>query len=131
MRFELDARRKWAYVLNTIVASRGHEHWGVDASDGSDYIAIALASDAWSGTGRASVETASASDAVTLRSGLRLMTAPAAQGTMRLRPHRKERSRSASDAAAPDAVLSKTHQRSAACGQCLNLQARARSQSSL
>lgn len=40
--------------------------------------------DAWSRTGRVSVEAASASGPVTLRSGLALMAQPAAEGTPRL-----------------------------------------------
>ena len=48
-----------------------------------DDIALALAADAWSRTGRVSVE-ASASGRVTLRSGLVLVAQPAAEGTPRL-----------------------------------------------
>ena len=72
-RFGLDATRAWRYVLNKAAFWRG-EHWVVDVQDGSDDIALALAADAWSRTGRVSVEAASRSGApVTLRSGLVLV----------------------------------------------------------
>jgi len=83
-RFELDARRKWNYVLNKATAFWGHERWRADVRDGSDDIALALAADAWSRTGRVSVDAASASGPVTLRSGLKLIAQPAAADLPRL-----------------------------------------------
>jgi hypothetical protein len=53
-------------------------------TNGSDDIALALAADAWSRTGRVSVVAASASNGVMLRSGLNLVTKPAADGSPRL-----------------------------------------------
>lgn len=81
--FGLDASRAWTYVLNKAAFWR-HERWSVDVQDGMDDIALALAADAWSRTGRVSIEAASASGPVTLRSGLVLMAQPAAEGTPRL-----------------------------------------------
>ena len=57
--FRLNAGRMWTYVLNKAAFWR-HERWSVDVQDGSDDIALALAVDAWSRTGRVSVEAASA-----------------------------------------------------------------------
>jgi putative intracellular protease/amidase len=81
--FHLDAGRRWAYVLDKAAFWR-HERWSVDVRDGIDDIALALAADAWSRTGRVSVE-ASAAGPVTLRSGLVLMARSAADGSPRLR----------------------------------------------
>jgi putative intracellular protease/amidase len=80
--FGLDAARVWSYLLNKTAFWR-HEHWRVDVRDGSDDVALALAADAWSRTGRVSVE-ASASGPVTLRSGLVLAAQPAADRTPRV-----------------------------------------------
>ena len=80
--YVLDATRMWNYALNKIAFWR-HESWSVDVRDGTDDIALALAVDAWSRTGRVSVE-ASASGPVKLRSGLVLVARPSAQGTPRL-----------------------------------------------
>ena len=80
--FGLNASRAWNYVLNKAAFWR-HERWSVDVRDGMDDIALALAADAWSRTGRVSVD-ASASGPVTLRSGLVLVAQPAAEGTPRL-----------------------------------------------
>ena len=52
--------------------------------DGSDDIALALAADAWSRTGRIQVDATSAAGPVRLRSGLTLITQPAAPGAPRL-----------------------------------------------
>lgn len=73
----------WSYVLNKAAFWR-HQRWSVDVWDGMDDIALALAADAWSRTGRVSVEAASASGPVTLRSGVVLMAQPATEGTPRL-----------------------------------------------
>jgi putative intracellular protease/amidase len=80
--FGLNAIRAWNYVLNKAAFWR-HERWSVDVRDGLDDIALAFAVDAWSRTGRVTVD-ASASGPVTLRSGLVLVARPAAQGTRRL-----------------------------------------------
>ena len=53
--FGLNAGRTWNYVLNKAAFWR-HERWSVDVQDGMDDIALALAADAWSRTGRVSVE---------------------------------------------------------------------------
>ena len=83
-RFGLDLRRASSYLLSKVTAVWSREGWAVDVEDGTGDIALALAVDAWSRTGRVSVEAASASGPVTLRSGLRLMARPAAEGTPRL-----------------------------------------------
>lgn len=80
--FYLDARRRSAYLLNKATFWR-HDRWTVDVQNGSDDIALALAADAWSRTGRISVE-ASAAGPVSLRSGLVLVAQPAAGRTPRL-----------------------------------------------
>ena len=80
--FGLNAIRAWNYMLNKAVFWR-HERWSVDVRDGLDDIGLALAVDAWSRSGRDSVD-ASASGPVKLRSGLMLVAQPAAQGTPRL-----------------------------------------------
>jgi putative intracellular protease/amidase len=77
--FGLNAGRAWNYVL-TKAAFWRHERWKVDVYDGMDDIALAFAADAWSRTGRVSVD-ASAAGRVKLRSGLELVAQPAAQGT--------------------------------------------------
>lgn len=81
--FYLDAGRRASYLLNEAAFWR-HERWSVEVQDGSDDIALALAADAWSRTGRVSVEAASASGPVRLKSGLVLMAQPAADGSARL-----------------------------------------------
>jgi transcriptional regulator GlxA family with amidase domain len=83
-RFALDGRRRWTYIVNKVTAWWGHERWRADVADGSDDIALALVADAWSRTGRVSVQAASASGAVTLRSGLRLIAPPADERLPRL-----------------------------------------------
>ena len=80
--FGLTANRAWNYLLNKAAFWR-HERWRVDVWDGMDDIALAFAVDAWSRTGRVSVD-ASASGPVTLRSRLVLVAKPAAEGTPRL-----------------------------------------------
>jgi putative intracellular protease/amidase len=80
--FRLSASQAWKYLLNKAAFWR-HERWSAGVSDGSDDIALAFAADAWSRTGRVSVD-ASASGPVTLRSGLVLVAQPAAPGTPRL-----------------------------------------------
>jgi putative intracellular protease/amidase len=81
-RFGLDASRRWNYVLNKAAFWR-HEQWRVEVHDGIDEVALAFAADAWSRTGRVSVE-ASAPRPVKLRSGLQLVARPAEQGEPRL-----------------------------------------------
>lgn len=83
-RFELNGRRRWNFIVNKATAWWRHERWSVDVTNGSDDIALALAADAWSRTGRVSVVAASVSNVVTLRSGLKLVAKPAADGTPRL-----------------------------------------------
>ena len=80
--FGLTANRAWNYLLSKAAFWR-HERWSVDVRDGMDDIPLAFAADAWSRTGRVSIE-ASASGPVTLRSGLVLVAQPAAEGTPRL-----------------------------------------------
>jgi transcriptional regulator GlxA family with amidase domain len=81
--FGLDAARAWDYVRNKIAFWR-HQRWSIEAQNGMDDVALALVADAWSRTGRASVEAASASGPVTLRSGLVLVAQPAHEGSARL-----------------------------------------------
>jgi transcriptional regulator GlxA family with amidase domain len=81
-RFGLSASLKLNYVL-TQIAFWNHERWSVDVRNGMDDIALALAADAWSRTGRVRVE-AAAPGPVTLRSGLSLRAKPAPEGTPRL-----------------------------------------------
>ena len=80
--FEITAARAWNYLLNKAVFWR-HERWSVDMWDGMDDIPLAFAADAWSRTGRVSVD-ASAPGPVKLRSGLVLVAQPASEGTPRL-----------------------------------------------
>jgi putative intracellular protease/amidase len=75
--FSLNASRAWDYLLNKAAFWR-HQQWSVDVQDGMDDVALALVADAWSRTGRVSVEAASASGPATLRSGVVLMAQPAA-----------------------------------------------------
>ena len=81
--FDLNASRRWNYLLNKAAFWR-HQRWSVDVYNGMDDIALALRADAWSRTGRVTVEAASASGPVTLRSGVVLMAQPASEGTPRL-----------------------------------------------
>ena len=76
-KFGLDAKRKWNYIVNKI-AFWQQERWSVDVSDGMDDVALALATDAWSRTGRVGV-VASAPGPVTLASGMRLVAQPTEQ----------------------------------------------------
>ncbi|WP_280154700.1 DJ-1/PfpI family protein [Piscinibacter sp. XHJ-5] len=80
--FALDAGRALGYVLNKATFWR-RERWSVDVRDGMDDVALALAADAWSRTGRVDVE-ATAARPVTLRSGLVPVAQPAAQALPRL-----------------------------------------------
>jgi hypothetical protein len=80
--FHLDAGRMWTYVLNKITFWR-NERWSVDVRDGMDDISLALATDAWSRSGRVTVKAAAAGP-VTLRSGLVLVAQPADDDTARL-----------------------------------------------
>jgi transcriptional regulator GlxA family with amidase domain len=82
--FRLDARRAWTYVLDKALFWRV-ERRRAEVQDGMDDIALALAADAWSRTGRASVEAVSASGgSVRLKSGLVLVARPSADGSPRL-----------------------------------------------
>ena len=81
--FGLDAGRVWGYMLNKAAFWRG-ERWRVDVQDGNDDVALALAADAWSRTGRVSVEAVSPSGPVRLKSGLVLVAQSAAEGQTRL-----------------------------------------------
>ncbi|RTZ41571.1 thiamine biosynthesis protein ThiJ [Candidimonas sp. SYP-B2681] len=74
--FGLNVGRAWAYALNK-AAFWLDERWRVDVQDGIDDIALALAADAWSRSGRVGVRATSDSSPVTLRSGLLLITEPA------------------------------------------------------
>ena len=80
--FGLNAGRAWNYALNKAAFWR-HERWSVEVRDGMDDIALVLAADAWSRTGRVSVE-ASAPGPVKLRSGITLAAKPVAEGTPRV-----------------------------------------------
>jgi len=83
--FQLDARRRFDYLVNKATAVFSRERRRVDVRDGSDDIALALTADAWSRTGRVDVEPASPSgDRVTLRSGLVMRVPPAAGDAPRL-----------------------------------------------
>jgi hypothetical protein len=73
-RFRLSAARMWSYVVNKAAFWR-HERWSVDVDGGMSDIALALAADAWTRTGRVSVD-ASAAGPVRLRSGLTLEAQP-------------------------------------------------------
>ncbi len=81
--FKLDAGRAWTYVVDKAAFWRD-ERWHVEVQAGSDDIALALAVDAWTRTGRVSVEAASASGPVRLKSGLVLVAQPAAGGSPRV-----------------------------------------------
>jgi putative intracellular protease/amidase len=78
--FGLNARRGGSYLLNKAAFWRG-EHWHVDVQNGTDDIALALATDAWMRTGHVGVDAASASGPVTLRSGLVLVAQPAREAS--------------------------------------------------
>lgn len=82
-RFVLDARRAWSYMLNKALFW-GHERWRVDVDEGMDDIALALTADAWSRTGRVSIEAVSASSRVRLRSDLLLVAKRAGDAMPRL-----------------------------------------------
>lgn len=81
--FGLNAKRAAGYLLNK-AAFWLHQQWHVEVRDGMDDIALALAADAWSRTGRVSVNAVSASGPVMLRSGLVLLAQPADAKTPRL-----------------------------------------------
>jgi putative intracellular protease/amidase len=81
-RFELGLRRRATYLLNKL-AFFSREHWRVDVSDGMDDVALALATAAWSRTGRISVSAAAAGP-VRLRSGAVIAATPAAASEPRL-----------------------------------------------
>jgi transcriptional regulator GlxA family with amidase domain len=78
--FGLDVRRASTFLLNKAVFW-GHQQWSVDVQDD---IALALTADAWSRTGRVTVEAASAAGPVKLRSGVVLIAEPARENSPRL-----------------------------------------------
>lgn len=75
--FGLNAKRRWNYILNK-VAFWQQEQWSVDVKEGMDDVALALAADAWTRTGRVSVD-ASAAGPVKLGSGMTLFAQPTEQ----------------------------------------------------
>lgn len=77
--FGLDAGRAASYLLSKAAFWRD-ERWRVDAREGMDDIALALAADAWSRTGHVEVA-ATGAGSVKLRSGLVLLVQPAEPGT--------------------------------------------------
>jgi putative intracellular protease/amidase len=81
-KFGLNAGRRWNYIV-TKLAFWQHERWSVDVEDGMDDVALALSTDAWSRTGRVSVE-ASAAGPVKLGSGMVLVARPIEQDTPRM-----------------------------------------------
>lgn len=82
-RFGLNLGRAWSYMMNKAAFWRGEE-WVVDVKDGMDDVALALAADAWSRTGHVSIQAASPSGPVTLRSGLVLVAQPTDKAMHRL-----------------------------------------------
>ncbi len=82
-RFGLSLGRAWSYVLDKAAVWRDEDRV-VDVRDGMDDIALALAADAWSRTGHVSLQAASDSGPVTLRSGLTLLAQPADKKLPRL-----------------------------------------------
>jgi hypothetical protein len=55
--FGLNPAGAWSYLLNKAAFWR-HERWSVDVRDGMDDIALAFVADAWSRSGRVSVDAA-------------------------------------------------------------------------
>ncbi len=82
-RFALTVGRAANFLFNKAVFW-GHQRWSVPVRDGSDDIALALAADAWSRTGRIEVNATSANGSVELRSGIALVTEPPAAGATQL-----------------------------------------------
>ena len=81
--FGLTASRAWNYLLNKAAFWR-HERWSVDVRDGMDDIPLAFAADAWSRTGRVSVDASASGSRDTPQrvgargaAGCRRQTAPA------------------------------------------------------
>lgn len=70
--FGVNFRRGFSYLLNKAAFWR-HQRWSVEVQNGMDDVALALAADAWSRTGRVRVEATSASGSVKLRSGVMLL----------------------------------------------------------
>jgi hypothetical protein len=81
-RFGSSAARMSNYVVNKAAFWR-RERWSVDVQDGMSDVALALAADAWTRTGRASVD-ASAAGPVRLRSGLTFEAQPKSPQSPRL-----------------------------------------------
>jgi transcriptional regulator GlxA family with amidase domain len=80
--FGLNGKRRWNYIVNK-VAFWQHERWSVDVKEGMDDVALALAADAWSRTGRVSID-ASAAGPVKLGSGMTLVARPTEQQMPRM-----------------------------------------------
>jgi transcriptional regulator GlxA family with amidase domain len=74
-RFALNFARATNFLLNKAVFW-GHQRWSAPVRDGSDDIALALAADAWSRTGRIDIDATSDTGTVKLRSGITLATQP-------------------------------------------------------
>ncbi len=81
--FTLTPRRGANFLLNKAVFW-GDQRWSAPVRDGSDDIALALAADAWSRTGRIDVDATSATGSVELRSGITLVTERPAPNATRL-----------------------------------------------
>jgi putative intracellular protease/amidase len=81
--FGLNFRRAALYLRDMAMFWR-HEKLSVDVRDGMDDIALALAADAWTRTGRVSVEAVSASGPVKLGSGMVLIAEHPGEGERRL-----------------------------------------------
>jgi putative intracellular protease/amidase len=81
--FRLDAGRMASYLLNRIAFWR-REDWAASIEPGADDVALALAADAWSRTGRIRLHAVAASGPIHLRSGLKLLAQPRAQSLPQL-----------------------------------------------
>lgn len=81
--FGVNFRRGFSYLVNKVAFWR-HQRWSVDVKNGMDDIALALATDVWSRTGRVSVDATSTSSPVTLRSGIVLLAQQPATDRPRL-----------------------------------------------
>jgi putative intracellular protease/amidase len=80
--FGLNARRRWDYITGKM-AFWQNEKWSVDVQDGMDDVALALSADAWTRTGRVSIDAAAAGP-VKLGSGMTLIAQPAEQQAPRM-----------------------------------------------
>jgi hypothetical protein len=82
-RFGLDGKRRWGYIADKAAFWR-REQRAIDVAEGTDDIALAFASDAWSRTGLVATQATSDRPSVRLRSGLRLTTASAPKDAPRV-----------------------------------------------